>query len=138
MYVIKRTMYTETAHYIVGHPKACKFPHGHSYRWTVAIARETLNSFGMVMDFGDLKDIMKQTIGRFDHAFVVPQGEFPQFACAKLIHWTGNPTAESMAKQVFHDIKDQLRLKDRLLRVHYVTCRETKNNEAVYYEIPGA
>ena len=51
--------------------KAANFPHGHSYRLRVAIRGPVNIETGFVMDFKDLKDILKKTVfDRFDHRFI--------------------------------------------------------------------
>ncbi len=51
--------------------KAANFPHGHSYRLRVSVRGPVSRETGFVMDFKDLKDILKKTVfDRFDHRFL--------------------------------------------------------------------
>ena len=67
----------EMAHALYGHDGPCRHLHGHSYELFVTIkgipiqdANSSKN--GMVMDFGDLKKIVRaKIIDRFDHALVL-------------------------------------------------------------------
>ena len=67
----------EMSHALEGYDGACKQIHGHSYRLFVTVTGSPIDDpgnpkYGMVMDFGDLKRIVKQTIvDRYDHAFVI-------------------------------------------------------------------
>jgi 6-pyruvoyltetrahydropterin/6-carboxytetrahydropterin synthase len=67
----------EMAHALEGHDGACSRIHGHSYRLWVTVGGvpsgdESSPKQGMVVDFGDLKQIVSHEIlERFDHAFVV-------------------------------------------------------------------
>ncbi len=67
----------EMAHSLPNHHGLCKNIHGHSYTLSVTIIGEPNPSrvdadAGMVMDFGDLKTIVRDTIiGKFDHALVI-------------------------------------------------------------------
>ncbi|MCF8224948.1 MAG: 6-carboxytetrahydropterin synthase [Bacteroidales bacterium] len=67
----------EMAHALWNYDGACKNIHGHSYRLYVTISGMPLNDesnvkFGMVMDFKDLKSIVKNNvINILDHSLVV-------------------------------------------------------------------
>ena len=66
----------ETGHALYGYDGKCKNVHGHSYKLSVTvIGSPILDSnnvkFGMVIDFTDLKKIVKEEIvDEFDHATV--------------------------------------------------------------------
>ncbi|HDR67792.1 MAG TPA: 6-carboxytetrahydropterin synthase, partial [Bacteroidaceae bacterium] len=67
----------EMAHALWNYDGACKNIHGHSYKLFVTVIgrpsdREGHPKFGMVIDFKDLKDIVKNSvIKQLDHALVV-------------------------------------------------------------------
>ena len=67
----------EMSHALEGYDGACRQVHGHSYRLFVTVAGTPVDDpddpkYGMVMDFGDLKRIVRRTIvDRYDHAFVI-------------------------------------------------------------------
>ena len=67
----------EMAHALWNYDGACKNIHGHSYKLFVTVRGEPVQDennvkTGMVMDFGDLKQIVNRTIvKRFDHCMVV-------------------------------------------------------------------
>ena len=66
----------EAGHALYGYDGKCKNVHGHSYKLSVTVLGEPITDsnnvkFGMVIDFGDLKTIVKEEIvDRFDHATV--------------------------------------------------------------------
>ena len=66
----------ETGHALYGYDGKCKNVHGHSYKLSVTVIGKPIadNSnvkFGMVIDFTDLKKIVKEEIvDQFDHATV--------------------------------------------------------------------
>lgn len=66
----------ETGHALYGYDGKCKNVHGHSYKLSVTVTGEPIADaenvkFGMVIDFGDLKKIVKEEIvNKFDHATV--------------------------------------------------------------------
>lgn len=67
----------EMAHALWNYDGPCRNIHGHSYRLYVTVIGEPINNqtdpkHGMVIDFGDLKKIVKATIiNKFDHSVVV-------------------------------------------------------------------
>ena len=67
----------ETGHALYGYDGKCKNVHGHSYKLSVTVLGTPLMDkshvkYGMVIDFGDLKKIVKEEIvDPFDHAIVL-------------------------------------------------------------------
>ena len=80
----------ETAHALYGYDGKCKNIHGHSYHLHVTVIGTPIEDpdhpkNGMVMDFGDLKRIVKEEIVvKFDHA-VVLNSNSPHRELAKTI-----------------------------------------------------
>ena len=135
MFQITRSMYTETAHLLRNHPGKCRFLHGHSYKWSVYVDCEHLSN-GMVMDFTDLKEIMNRIIEPYDHALVVDTDTWCVLKQVfhddtRVVVYVDRPTAEVMARTVFRGIRELL---PEGCEIRGVTCRETENNEAHYYE----
>ena len=66
----------ETGHALYGYDGKCKNVHGHSYKLSVTVIGSPITDrsnvkFGMVIDFTDLKKIVKEEIvDQFDHATV--------------------------------------------------------------------
>ena len=59
----------------MGHKGLCKNLHGHTYKMEVKIEGDLIkygSSNGMVIDFGDLKEILMQEIDEvYDHSFTI-------------------------------------------------------------------
>ena len=87
------------AHAIRGHTRGCQNLHGHNYRVRVHVAAGRLDALGMVIDFADLKGILEQVVGRFDHAVI---NEHPPFDRER------NPTAEELARYVHEEVAARL------------------------------
>jgi 6-pyruvoyltetrahydropterin/6-carboxytetrahydropterin synthase len=72
----------EMAHALWNYDGPCRNVHGHSYVLYVTLAGEPVNDRnnprnGMVIDFGDLKKIVRENVvDRFDHALMV-SGQAP-------------------------------------------------------------
>jgi len=78
-------------HALRGYHGKCENVHGHNYRVRVLVAGDALDATGLLVDFVDLKQILRAIIEKLDHQFL---NEVPPFD--KL-----NPSAENMA-QYFH------------------------------------
>ncbi len=69
----------ETGHALYGYDGKCKNVHGHSYKLSVTVIGKPISDssqvkYGMVIDFSDLKKIVKEEIvDVFDHATVFNQ-----------------------------------------------------------------
>jgi len=58
-------------HFIIGHEK-CGRLHGHNWKLSVSIEGIPGDS-GMMIDFGDLKKILKKIIEKYDHGVLIPE-----------------------------------------------------------------
>ena len=67
----------EMAHVLKGYDGPCRNVHGHSYELLVTLSGNPLKDktspkYGMVMDYKDLKNIVKENIiNRYDHSLVL-------------------------------------------------------------------
>ena len=111
----------ETGHALYGYDGKCKNVHGHSYRLDVTVIGKPISDnsnvkFGMVIDFGDLKKIVKEEIvDVFDHATVFNKNT-PHVELAKeledrdhnvlLVNY--QPTSEMMVIDFASKIKNRL------------------------------
>ena len=69
----------------------CENVHGHNFKVQVRIEGERLDDTGLLVDFIDVKDVMRRVIERLDHQFL---NEVPPFDIK-------NPSAENIA-EYFH------------------------------------
>ncbi|MGL5892952.1 MAG: 6-pyruvoyl trahydropterin synthase family protein [Bacteroidia bacterium] len=111
----------EMAHALPGHDGPCKHIHGHTYFLHVTISGKPKQQSGapdngMVIDFGDLKRIVReQIIDPFDHALVLPE-ESRKILAPLLsdplftrIHWMPfQPTCELLVIHFMHKIREHL------------------------------
>ncbi len=132
----------EAAHALKGYDGPCRNIHGHSYQLSVTIAgtpSEDASSpkKGMVMDFGDLKAIVKENIiDQFDHALILgrdfPSAELHKFeeSAENIVYVDYQPTSENMLV----DFAKRISL---LLPPHVKLCslrlRETNNSYAEWF-----
>jgi 6-pyruvoyltetrahydropterin/6-carboxytetrahydropterin synthase len=111
----------ETGHALYGYDGKCKNVHGHSYKLSVTVIGTPISDkenvkFGMVIDFSDLKKIVKEEIvDRFDHATVFNQ-KTPHVELANEFKSRGHnvilvdyqPTSENMVIDFAEKIKNRL------------------------------
>ena len=99
----------------------CENVHGHNYRIEITVQGERLASNGLLVDFIELKRVMKDTIDYLDHRFINDLEPFTEL----------NPSAENIAK-FFHDrISEGLRT-EVPVRIAEVKVWETDTSSAVY------
>lgn len=66
--------YFSSAHFIVGHEK-CSRLHGHNFQVRVEVETDELDPQKFVMDFIELKKIVKEVTNPMDHKLLVPTDE---------------------------------------------------------------
>jgi 6-pyruvoyltetrahydropterin/6-carboxytetrahydropterin synthase len=94
MHTIFKDFSFAAAHAIRGHTRGCENLHGHNYRVRVYLRARQLDALGMVLDFADLKAIMQEVLGPFDHHVL---NEVPPFD-------ERNTTAELLAQYVYDEV----------------------------------
>ncbi len=130
----------EMAHALDGYDGLCRNVHGHSYQLTVTISGEPITDnsspkYGMVMDFGDLKKIVHNSIiNKFDHALVVRQGTIGSFEnnemFSRLIETDFQPTSENLLVYFSKLIRYELPAQVKLFSLR---LRETGSSYAEWY-----
>lgn len=119
MHTIFKDFSFAAAHAIRGHTRGCENLHGHNYRVRVHLRAHRLDELGMVLDFADLKAIMQEVLGPFDHRVI---NEVPPFD-------RRNTTAELLAEHVFGEVGRRLPGSDEPRRRVEVTRVEVWENE---------
>ena len=103
----------------------CEKPHGHNYKIRVTLACAELDKAGLLLDFKDLKDVMKHVIDRLDHQMINDLEPFTEI----------NPSAENLAKYFYDETNTRLRnVTSGRVRVKDVTVFETDTTTARYSE----
>ncbi len=133
----------ETAHALYGYDGKCKNIHGHSYQLYVTIIGTPINDAnhvknGMVLDFGDLKKIVKsEIVDIFDHATVLNQNS-PHKELAerikpdspKVLLVDYQPTSENMIVDFAAKISARL---PNSVTLHSLKLYETNNSYAEWF-----
>ena len=102
----------EAAHHLINYHGKCENPHGHSYKLVVTIKGDVDEKTGMVMDFLEIKKIVKTNVLlKLDHKDLNDVIE--------------NSSAELIAEWIWQQLKD-------LLPLHEVKLWETENSWVTY------
>ena len=133
----------EAGHALFGHDGLCKNIHGHSYKLSVTLFGRPISDpnhikYGMVMDFSDLKKIVKETIVEpFDHATILninsPHKELADIMedkGLKVVRVQYQPTSEMMVIDFAKKIKERL---PKHLSLHHLILRETETCYAEWH-----
>jgi len=134
----------EAAHALKGYDGPCRNVHGHSYELSVTIIGSPVcdpgsAKLGMVMDFGELKKIIKKHIvDPFDHALLlsseVPQKNLEKFGepFTNIVVLPYQPTSENFlidfAKRIRELLPDGIKL-------HSLRLRETSTSYAEWFAV---
>jgi len=133
----------ETGHALYGYDGKCRNVHGHSYKLSVTVIGTPISEkenvkFGMVIDFGDLKKIVKEEIvDVFDHATVFNKNT-PHVELAKELSDRGHnvllvnyqPTSEMMVIDFAEKIKVRL---PQDIALHSLRLQETATSYAEWF-----
>ena len=132
---ITKLIETETGHRLTSYAGKCAHIHGHRLVWEVTVEAPKLDEVGFVMDYSDLKDILKDTVDELDHAFIMHDqdpihirlgnngGNTASFLKAtngdapRLFIVPFNPTSENIVPWMGAAIKERLPSKVRLVSI---------------------
>ncbi len=133
----------ETGHALYGYDGKCRNVHGHSYKLSVTVIGSPISEsdnvkFGMVIDFTDLKNIVKEEIvDVFDHATVFNKNT-PHVELAHELSTRGHsvllvnyqPTSEMMVIDFAEKIKQRL---PKSISLYSLRLQETASSYAEWF-----
>jgi 6-pyruvoyl-tetrahydropterin synthase len=112
MYEIVKSITFCYGHRLINYVGPCANIHGHNARADIMLASEELDDKGMVIDFGDIKSVIKQWIDEtLDHTLLLHKDDainsVLQDHNEKFYIMDSNPTAENIAKLIFEYALEQ-------------------------------
>jgi len=133
----------ETGHALYGYDGKCRNVHGHSYKLSVTVLGSPITDtskvkLGMVIDFSDLKAIVKEEIvDLFDHATIFNKNT-PHFELAQRLKAEGHhiiladyqPTSENMVLDFAKKIQKRL---PESIQLYCLKLQETDSSFAEWY-----
>jgi len=139
--IITKQIEIDMGHRIPNHNGKCKNLHGHRYKIVLGVEgdlEEKGSNEGMVLDFGELKKVLIETIdNKYDHSFVLYSND-KYLKCFKEMHLDGLninfvnfiPTAENLAKHFYEILKPIL--EKRNINISFLEVHETPTSMARY------
>ena len=139
MYILKAEASFDSAHFLHGYNGKCSNIHGHRWKIEAEIKGETLctdeQHRGMLVDFGDLKNDLREIADNLDHALIYEENTLKPSTEKALaeeefttIVMNFRPTAENFAAYIFG------LMSEKGYAVHKITVYETPDNCAEYTE----
>ena len=137
MYCIRTEQSFDSAHFLAGYEGKCRNLHGHRWRVVVEVSARQLQEEGqlrgMISDFGDLKQDVREMTGLYDHAFIYEINSLRRKTVQaleeegfRLIEVPFRPTAENFAAHFYHFMAQ------KGYEVNSIAVYETPDNCAVY------
>ena len=132
----------EMAHALPCHKGPCKNIHGHSYTLSVTVSGHPIDDEsradnGMIMDFGDLKTIVrKQIVSVFDHALVLHSSTNEALkseldnSSFKTLWVDYHPTSENLILDYVNRLQSEL---PPTVSLHSLKLRETATSLAEWH-----
>jgi len=141
--LVTKQIEIDMGHRVPNHKSKCRSPHGHRYKIEVGVDDKLISDnkasdYAMVIDFGDLKEIMMQEIDAvYDHSYTLWEKDEDK---ALWMAWKDRgykvnltqepPTAEFLAVLWYHILKEKL--EERKIKIAHVTVWETPTSTATY------
>ena len=138
MYTVQKAIEVSCAHRLEGHVK-CSRLHGHNYLIVATVKGTTLDEAGMLIDFGDLKTLLREVHDEIDHKYIVSQENIrsicPYYDAAVadaredeiVVLSIPTSTAENIAKWVLSYLDRRL---PAFVKVSHVEVHETMSSVA--------
>ena len=144
--LITKEIELDMAHRVMNHKSKCQNLHGHRYKIEVGVddkvvSEQGVSNEGMVIDFGDLKNIMMDVLDKqFDHNSIFSRLDpVRAHLTAMTQHQTKTPhfvdfipTAENLAKYWYQLMKVELEKVN--IKIKHVRVWETPTSTALYEE----
>ena len=125
MYEVTVEAGCSAGHYLRNYRGKCENPHGHNYKVRITLRGRELDVAGLLLDFKQLKQVMRPVIDRLDHQMINDIAPFIEL----------NPSAENLAHYFFDETNVQLReMTGGRVTVKDCTIFETDTTTATYYE----
>jgi 6-pyruvoyltetrahydropterin/6-carboxytetrahydropterin synthase len=142
--LITKEIEIDMAHRVPNHKSKCQNLHGHRYKIEVGVDDKIIDTKGssdegMVIDFGDLKQIMMEEIDqKFDHNGIFYKDDTNRVSLElisteqpkDILFVDFIPTAENLAKYWYELLEP--RLKERGIKIKHLKVWETPTSTAIY------
>ena len=122
MYKVSRVSYFSAAHFLRNYKGKCENLHGHNWKVEATVSSSKLNELGMVIDFSELKKLIKEVLKELDHTCLNDLEYFRK----------NNPSSEEISRYIFNKLKPEI--SERNCSLEKVKVWETESSCAIYRE----
>jgi 6-pyruvoyltetrahydropterin/6-carboxytetrahydropterin synthase len=112
--------YFSSAHQLRGYKGKCEELHGHNWKVEIQIESEELDNLGMLMDFKDVKKLLKEMVDELDHKMLNDLEPFKNV----------NPSSENVSKYIHETISKRL---PEGISLAQTSVWESENSKTTYY-----
>ncbi|HOO70457.1 MAG TPA: 6-carboxytetrahydropterin synthase QueD [Spirochaetota bacterium] len=123
MYVLTVEDSFAAAHQLRGYRGKCENIHGHNWKVVLEVQGKKLNETGLLIDFHELKAILKTILSYFDHQNI---NDLPPFTSI-------NPSSENLSRYVAEKTADELQKTGKEITVKSVTIWESDTSRCTFY-----
>jgi len=120
MFELKIITCFSAAHWLKMVAKKCENMHGHNWKIEVCVGSKSLNSAGIIVDFGEIKKQVSEIIAKLDHCVLNELDFFRD----------NNPSSENIALYIAKKLQGTIKNND--IKVTSVTAWETEDACATY------
>ena len=98
MYEISVDQHFDAAHYLRGYRGKCEELHGHRFQVVVKVKSAVLDDIGIIYDFTELKQHLRDILTRFDHTCINDVPPFDKI----------NASSENIATTIYDELQRKL------------------------------
>lgn len=123
MYVLTIEDHFASAHQLRGYKGKCENIHGHNWKVVLNVRGGKLNDIGLLIDFQDLKAILKKITNYLDHVNINEIEPFDRI----------NPSSENIAEYIAVRAQKELDSISSGIAVESVTVWESETSRCTFY-----
>ncbi len=113
-----------SAHQLRGYKGKCENIHGHNWRVALSVRGKELNEIGILVDFHEIKKILKEVLFIIDHKNINEVEPFTEI----------NPSSENLAQFIFHRTKSIIEKSYDGIETYSVRVWESTTSSCTYQE----
>jgi 6-pyruvoyltetrahydropterin/6-carboxytetrahydropterin synthase len=126
MYEISVSQSFDAAHFLREYRGRCARMHGHTWKVEAVVEGEELGPSQLLVDFNDLKGLLREVVDDFDHACL---NDLPPFD-------RESPTSENVARIIFQRLQGKVESLGTPVRLLKVRVSESPETSVVYAPRP--
>ena len=124
MYILTVEDNFASAHQLRGYKGKCENLHGHNWKIVVEVQGNNLNDIGLLVDFHELKKMLKNVLDCLDHKNLNEVVPFDKI----------NPSSENICKYIYDKISEELKNGNYNAQMKSVTVWESATSRCSYTE----